>query len=228
MINSIKKEKDTLIREYIYNTKPPKTLTLNLLTYKALLMYFRTSFINKKVILKFDKYKERNSLDNTKLEQFFPGKETLIKVYLTNFPHLIGINKDIFNNSSDSIIEHILYEFKLTDDFHTDSNTAKTDLEKLQTFSWIISTLYNPTWIVEESSIIADNFKSDIVFIKSIFYPKNYNGERKYFYHLVGLNYIEKEKFFIIKSQFPLKNKRNLLNKFDLRKENLLFKRERR
>ncbi len=224
VVNSIKKEKDYLIQQYILDTRPPTSLDINLLTYKALLMYFRNSFITRKIYLDFDKYEQNNELESEDLREFFPSKKTFIKVYLTNFPHLIGIKKDYFG-SSNSIIEHILYEHELTDDFIRDATIMNTDLEKLETFSWIFSTLYNPTYILNKSGIIADNFQSDIVFIKNIFYPPKWDKEKKYYYHIVGLDYKEEneENFFIIKSQFPVKTKRNLEKKFNLKDKNSII-----
>jgi len=112
------------------------------------------------------------------------------------------------------------------DDFKK-NNETKTDLEKLQTFSWILSTLYNPFWIIEgKNGIKATNFSADLVFIKRIFYYKYTPKDKRYFnYHIVGLDYIEKNTKFIIKSQFPIKTYKNLTNKFDL-KENVVFKRK--
>jgi len=223
IINKIKVTKDGKIKNYIRNTLPPRILNINILTYKALLMYFRDTFINNTISLKYEKYKEKNKLNNKELQHFFPTKETFIKVYLNNFPHLIGIKKDFLGNSN-KVIEYIIYEHELIDDFIKDG--TNTDIEKLETFSWIISTLYNPTWIINEKAIKAPNFKSDIVFIKRIFYPHNFK-QRKYYYHIVGLSFIkDKENFFVIKSQFPIKNKTIFERKFDLnRSDGLIFKR---
>ena len=222
MINEIKISKDEQIRKYIRNTLPPEILNINILTYKALLMYFRDSFINKKIKLQFRKYEKENKISSEKLRKVFITEEIPLKVYLNNFPHLIGIKRDFLGNSN-LTIEYILYEYKLIDDFVNDS--TNTDIEKLETFSWIISTLYNPSWIIKKKGIIAENFEADLVFIKSIFYPKNYSKQKKYFYHIVGLDYIKEENFFIIKSQFPIKNKSILKKKFDLEDyEALLFK----
>jgi len=224
IINKIKKEKDQLIKDYISNTKPPNILGIHKLTYKALLMYFRNTFINHKIELDFSIYERDNKLDSSKLKKFFPQNKMPLKVYLTNFPHLIGIKRDFLGNAN-KVIEHILYDFELIDDFSKDG--AETDIEKLEAFSWIKTTLYTPSFIVNKKSIIAENFSSDLVFIKKILYPTDYNKERKYSYHIVGLEYIEleKEKYFIIKSQFPLQSRRTLIRKIDLENEdNLLFK----
>jgi hypothetical protein len=162
-------------------------------------------------------------LNNSLLEAFFPNGKTCLKVYLHNFPHLIGISKNFLGNTN-NVIEHIMYDYKLIDDFYNDSQYAKTDLEKLEVFSWIIPTLYNPSWIIDgRTGILAENFNSDIVFIKWIYYPTNYKKNKKYSYHVVGLDYIEKENFFIIKSQFPVKTKNALKKKFSFKEESLLF-----
>jgi hypothetical protein len=224
IINKIKKEKDQLIKDYISNTKPPNVLEIHKLTYKAFLMHFRNTFINHKIELDFSIYEKDNKLDSSKLKKFFPQNKMPLKVYLTNFPHLIGIKKN-FLGSANKVIEYILYDFELIDDFLKDG--TETDIKKLETFSWIKTTLYTPSFIVNKKSIIAENFSSDLVFIKKILYPKNYNKKRKYSYHLVGLEYIEREeeKYFVIKSQFPLKSRDNLIKKIDLENEdNILFK----
>jgi len=224
IINEIKKEKDGLIKDYISKTKPPNVLGIHKLTYKALLMYFRDTFINSKIELDFTIYKQDNKLDNSKLKEFFPQDKMPLKVYLTNFPHLIGIKRN-FLGSANKVIEYILYDYELIDDFLKDG--AETDIEKLETFSWIKKTLYTPSYIVNKDSIVAENFSSDLVFIKKIFYPQNYTKRRKYSYHIVGLEYIncEEEKYFIIKSQFPLKSRKTLLKKINLEDtNNLLFK----
>jgi len=225
IINYIKKEKDKLIKKYISNTKPPKILGIHKLTYKALLMYFRDTFINNKIELDFCIYKKDNKLDNSKLEEiFYPYYKIPLKVYLTNFPHLIGIKKN-FLGSSNKVIEYILYDYELIDDFLKDG--SQTDKEKLETFSWIKKTLYTPSYIINKNSINAQNFTSDLVFIKKILYPDDFTQRRIYSYHIVGLDYIKhhKERYFVIKSQFPVKSKKTLLKKFDLNnEENILFK----
>lgn len=222
IINETKILKDNKIREYIKNSLPPRILDINLLTYKSLLFYFRDSFINKKIKLNYEKYEEKNNIKDSKIKEFFPTGETALKIYLNNFPHLIGIKNNLFGNSNKTI-EYIFYEHKLIDDFLNDN--SNTDIEKLETFSWIISTLYNPTWIINKKNILAKNFKSDLVFIKSIYYDENYSGRKKYYYHIVGLNYLKKDNCFIIKSQFPIKNKPILKRKFDLENnEGLVFK----
>ena len=225
IINKIKKIKDEEIKYYIFNVRPPETLNKTLLTYKALLMYFRNSFIEKKISLNITKYIDKNKINNNNLKKFFPLSDMKIKVYLNNFPHLIGIRKGTFGESSKDVIEHILYEHKLIDDF--DNDNATTDIAKLESFSWIISTLYNPSWIINKNGIKAENFQADLVFIKSIYYSKDYKGVRKYNYHIVGLDLKirDNECFFVIKSQFPIKSKSILEKKFDLKKNSsLLFK----
>ena len=224
IINEIKKEKDGLIKDYISKTKPPNVLGIHKLTYKALLMYFRDTFINSKIELDFTIYKRDNKLDSSKLKEFFPQDKIPLKVYLTNFPHLIGIKREFLGNAN-KVIEYILYDYELIDDFLKDG--AETDIEKLETFSWIKKTLYIPSYIVSKDSIIAENFNSDLVFIKKILYPENYKKRKKYSYHIVGLEYIsrEEEKYFVIKSQFPLKSRKTLCKKINLKdKDNILFK----
>jgi hypothetical protein len=215
-INELKKAKDKIVKEYIYETKAPKTLDINLLNYKALLFYFKDSFMKKTLTLKYEHYKnDISKLQPSKKESlkiYFIEDKVSIKLLHNNFPHLIGIKKPsntINHNYIDEFLDDIFYETKLLEDYQS----HKGDINKIKTFSWIYTTLRNPTYIVENDAIKKEksNFESDLVFIRKIFHNDSYD------FHIVGLSKIEHQNY-VIKSQFPIKEN-ELYKKINLKKK---------
>ena len=223
-INILKRAKDKLVKEYIFNTKIPKILDLELLNYKALLFYFKDSFIRRTLQLKYEHYinkNDLNSLQNIKkstLETIFNSNSISIKSTYDNFPHLIGIkNSENSKNFINEFLEDIFYETKLLEDF----KDHKGDENKIKTFSWIYSTLQSPTMILERDAIKSNSkFRSDLIFVKKIFNSKEYK------YHIVGLGKIDNN--YVIKSQFPISTEDEFNKKFNRRKKIYQIKRGRR
>ena len=220
-INNLKKIKDKLVKEYIFNTKAPQLLSLELLNYKALLFYFKDSFIKKSLKLQYKNYSDKNdlsSLQNIKkdnLKSLFNLGDINIKSTYDNFPHLIGI-KNIENSKNfiDDFLEDIFYETKLLEDFRE----HRGDENKIKTFSWIYSTIQNPTMILERDAIKSNSkFRSDLIFVRKIFNSKEYK------YHIVGLGRFGND--YVIKSQFPINRKLDFYNKFNERRK--IYQRER-
>lgn len=221
-INELKKAKDIIVKQYIYETKAPKTLELSLLNYKALLFYFKDSFIKRSLILKFNHY---SSNDFSQIQQekknnlvnYFCNGEINIKLNHNNFPHLIGIRKPLDDNGNiinhnfiEDFLDDIFYETKVLEDY----KAHRGDENKIKTFSWIYATLRNPTMILEHDAIKEDhsNFESDLIFVRKLF------GSTEYAYHLVGISRQDQCNYFI-KSQFPIKTERVFNKKFNKRKK---------
>lgn len=221
-INELKKAKDMLVKQYIYETKAPKTLELHLLNYKALLFYFKDSFIKRSMSLKFEHYASNDFSQTQKdkknnLVNYFCNGEINIKLNHNNFPHLIGIRKPVDVNGNivshnfiEDFLDDIFYETKVLEDYQA----HRGDVNKIKTFSWIYATLRNPTMILEKDAIKEDysNFESDLIFVRKLF------GSSEYAYHLVGISRQDQCNFFI-KSQFPIKTERVFNKKFNQRKK---------
>ncbi len=177
-INGLKIEKDTLIKQYIYETKFPNKLNKDYLNYKALLFYFLEQYTYENMILHKINYKNNISKlylnkKNT-FSNFFPIDIPIkINVQLSNFPHLIGY-KDKYYDTVNNIwinqksrkkefIRNILYESNLTNDYEKDG----CHLDKIEAFSWIIDTLNNPIFIFDKDGLKPkSNLKADIIFLR--------------------------------------------------------------
>ena len=216
-INELKKAKDKFIKLYILDTKAPKTLDIHLLNYKALLFYFKDSFIKKPLSLKLEHYKnDKSELRSSKrdvFESYFVNEKITIKVDFNNFPHLIGIKKTAGNANDyiDEFLEDIFYETKLLEDY----KAHKGDIHKIKTFSWIFATLQNPIYIFDHDAIKKNttNFRSDLIFVRKI------KGNPEYHWHILGLKKREAEgTSFVINSQFPIASDNEFYKKFDIRK----------
>jgi len=134
VLNEIKKHKDILIKDYIKDSKPPKILDINLLTYKALLFAFKDMFLNKTFKIKMDTILDKSNKEKTKLDKLkdITGNLIKIQVYEQHFPHLIGIRKPENDNYFiKNFLMDICYEYPIIDDF---INT-NADIQKLETFS---------------------------------------------------------------------------------------------
>jgi len=205
-INELKKAKDQIVKQYIYATKAPFALDLTLLNYKALLFYFKDSFLKRSLVLKESHYSNDltkiDSLRQPNFSNFFAiTGELTIKLTHNNFPHLIGIRKPvdshgnvINHNYIDEFLDDIFYETKVLEDYRS----HRGDEHKIKTFSWIYATLQNP-WVVFESDAIKtnrSNFDSDLVFVRKIY------GSHEYKYHIVGLKVNDDEA--IIMSQLSV------------------------
>ncbi len=199
-INELKKAKDIIVKQYIYETKAPKTLELSLLNYKALLFYFKDSFIKRSLILKFNHYA---SNDFSQIQQ--EKKNNLVNYFCNG-----EINIKLNHNFIEDFLDDIFYETKVLEDY----KAHRGDENKIKTFSWIYATLRNPTMILEHDAIKEDhsNFESDLIFVRKLF------GSTEYAYHLVGISRQDKCNFFI-KSQFPIKTERVFNKKFNKRKK---------
>jgi hypothetical protein len=177
-INSLKIEKDSFIKQYIEETKMPDKLNIEYLNYKALLFYFLEHFTYEDMTLKYQDYS--NNLSKISLtkrrefqEFFYNSLPIKINVQLSNFPHLIGYKDKYFDQVSQTLINqkstkkefirNILYESNLTNDYEKDG--CHTD--KIEAFSWIISTLKKPIFIFDKDGIKPNsNLKADIIFIR--------------------------------------------------------------
>lgn len=215
-INEIKKIKDQLVKKYIFSTKAPKTLDVQLLNYKALLFYFKDSFIKKQLLLKLDSYNnDKSMLKSSKqnsFEKYFIDEKINIKVDFDNFPHLIGIKKPLKNfNYIDEFLDDIFYETKLLEDY----KDHKGDIHKIKTFSWIFATLQNPIYIFDKDAIKKNktNFESDLTFVRKI------KGNFEYKWHVLGLRERENRINYVINSQFPVKTDNEFYQKFDMKKK---------
>jgi len=221
-INELKKTKDKIVKEYIFKTQAPSTLDLELINYKALLFYFKDSFIKRSLSLSYSNYAtndvsqiqrdRQNSLVN-----YFCNGELDIKLTFNNFPHLIGIRRPtdssgnvVNHNYIDEFLDDIFYETKLIEDYRS----HRGDENKIKTFSWIYATLSFPTMILEEDAIRGNrsNFKSDLIFVRKLY------GDTEYSYHVVGVSKQDKCSYFI-QSQFPVKTDREFHSKFNQRKK---------
>jgi hypothetical protein len=222
-INELKKAKDRLIKEYIFMTKAPKTLDLNLLNYKALLFYFKDSFMKRSLALKYLYYNRNNDLSalqegkKDSLVNHFCNGKIEIKLTYENFPHLIGIRKPtdsrgnvINHNFIDEFLDDIFYETKVLEDFRS----HKGDENKIKSFSWIYATLQNPTMILERDAIKSSSkFGSDLIFVKKIF------NSTEYKYHIVGLSRVDCGCTYVIRSQFPIERDIDFNKKFNKRRK---------
>jgi len=221
-INELKKAKDKIVKEYILETQAPKTLNLELVNYKALLFYFKDSFIKRALSLSYSNYTSNDlsqiqAIRQNNLVNYFCNGELNIKLTHNNFPHLIGIRKPMDSNGNvlnhnyiDEFLDDIFYETKLIEDYHS----HRGDENKIKTFSWIYATLRFPTIILEEDAIrnSRSNFKSDLIFVRKLY------GNTEYKYHIVGVSKQDTCSYFI-QSQFPIKNDNEFRSKFTQRKK---------
>lgn len=177
-INSLKIKKDNFVKQYIEETKMPNKLDIEYLNYKALLFYFLEHFTYEDMTLEYKNYSNNLSkITQSKksvLQDFFPNSLPIkINVQLSNFPHLIGYKDKYFDETSQSwinqkstkkeFIRNILYESNLTNDYEKDG----CHLDKIEAFSWIMSTLKKPIFIFDKDGLKpSTNLKADIVFIR--------------------------------------------------------------
>jgi len=221
-INELKKAKDKIVKEYILSTQAPVTLDLQLINYKALLFYFKDSFIKRALSLSYSNYTSNDLSQIQRARQnnlvnYFCNGELNIKLTHNNFPHLIGIRKPTDSNGNiinhnyiDEFLDDIFYETKLIEDYRS----HRGDENKIKTFSWIYATLSFPTMILEEDAIRGNrsNFKSDLVFVRKLY------GNTEYSYHIVGVSKQDTCSYFI-QSQFPIKTDTEFISKFNQRKK---------
>jgi len=222
-INELKKAKDKIVKEYILHTQAPATLDLQLINYKALLFYFKDSFIKRALSLSYSNYSSNDLSQIQRARQnnlvnYFCNGVLNIKLTHNNFPHLIGIRKPTDSNGNitnhnyiDEFLDDIFYETKLIEDYRS----HRGDENKIKTFSWIYATLSFPTLILEENAIRGShsNFKSDLIFVRKL-----YGSNREYCYHIVGVSKQDTCSYFI-QSQFPIKTDREFHAKFNQRKK---------
>lgn len=177
-INSLKIKKDNFVKQYIEETKMPNKLDIEYLNYKALLFYFLEHFTYEDMTLEYKNYSNNLSkITQSKksvFQDFFPNSLPIkINVQLSNFPHLIGYKDKYFDETSQSwinqkstkkeFIRNILYESNLTNDYEKDG----CHLDKIEAFSWIMSTLKKPIFIFDKDGLKpSTNLKADIVFIR--------------------------------------------------------------
>lgn len=177
-INSLKIKKDTFVKEYIEQTKMPDKLNKEYLNYKALLFYFLEHFTYEDMTLEHTNYSNNLSkITQSKksiFQSFFPNLLPIkINVQLSNFPHLIGYKDKYFDEVSKTwinqkstkkeFIRNILYESNLTNDYEKDG----CHVDKIEAFSWIMSTLKRPIFIFDKDGLKSiSNLKADIIFIR--------------------------------------------------------------
>jgi len=211
-INKLKKEKDSLVLEYIQSIKQPTCLDVSMINYKALYFYFKKEFIEAKKTLDFNYY--YNGIKNKIRSDVFSGKfgedkKILISIKGTNFPHLIGykvdreegLNLDSMQNRD--FLNHIYYETNLIENYKEHG----CDISKIKCISWIWDTLRSPYMVFDQDGLNKNHTKveTDLCFVKGI---KNEDGE--YLYHYVSLKKIngnsDKNKY-VINSHHKLTNK---------------------
>jgi len=178
VINTLKISKDNLVKNYIETTSFNKVLDIKYLNYKALLFYFLENFTYQNMILEFTDY--HNNL--TKIyalnrevfsKLFIDDMPIKINVQLVNFPHLIGYKDKYFDTTSNewiqqqstkkAFLKNILYESNLTNDYTTDG----CDINKIEAFAWIISTLKKPTYIFDKNGLKEHSeLKTDLIFVR--------------------------------------------------------------
>lgn len=177
-INSLKIKKDTFVKQYIEQTKMPDKLNKEYLNYKALLFYFLEHFTYEDMTLEHTNYSNNLSkVTQSKkgiFQSFFPNSLPIkINVQLSNFPHLIGYKDKYFDEASKTwinqkstkkeFIRNILYESNLTNDYEKDG----CHVDKIEAFSWIMSTLKRPIFIFDKDGLKSiSNLKADIIFIR--------------------------------------------------------------
>lgn len=188
-INSLREKQDPLLVEYIENTFQPKELNSEIITYKALFLYFKKTFIQNRRILKFNSF-SRNGARTRQVEifkSFFEDtKEIHIDVKDTNFPHLIGYKnslKDEYGQWDKShnieFLDKIFYETNLIEDY----KEHDCSLSKMRCISWISETLNKPTWILDNECLTEKTkVSTDLLFIRKVKKPNN-----KFSYHYVSL-----------------------------------------
>lgn len=210
-INNLKYLKDSKVKEYILNKNSNKEIKLECLNYRALLKHYRETFLKPRAISS-NLYPNNQVTNQTRLNAFNTifGNKFYCETKYEEFPHLIGIK---FNrntrNSAYKFIQDIQYEKNLIEDF----NIHGVDLEKLECYSWIKRTIYEPDYICTEHAIKAKNLKADIIFIRII------KNNSSYYAHVVCMkksDYKFKDKaVYAINSQFAKKHGTRL--QFDLR-----------
>ncbi len=177
-INYLKIKKDDFIKQYIEERKMPDKLDIQYLNYKALLFYFLEHFTYEDMTLNYENYSNNLSkiMQSKKniFYKFFPNSLPIkINVQLSNFPHLIGYKDKYFDEISQSwknqkstkkeFIRNILYESNLTNDYEKDG----CHMDKIEAFSWIMSTLKKPIFIFDKDGIKPiSNLSADIIFIR--------------------------------------------------------------
>lgn len=202
-INSLKMEKDCLVKQYIEKTKQPKRLDFNLLNYKALLFYFIEKFISDNDSpLRIENYK--NKLNNTEFFNIFSADKTIyIHTKYTNFPHLIGYKNDdeVMKDTNKQFLEKIFYETNLISDY----SIHGCKLPKIETFSWIWKTLMCPLYIFKGDAIKeGSRLEGDVIFVSKRVEWNTSKTEKKAIYHYVSLVNINKEKnIYVINSHHP-------------------------
>ncbi len=224
-INTLKQNKDKLIRVYIDTISQPNYLDINLINYKAIYFYFKANFIEiENKFLTFSTY-------NNNLQKVYKRNETKFqdafnvdgRIYLdiksTNFPHLIGFKQDdtdmygsYDNSKNKEFLNNIYYETDLIHDYQNHG----CDIKKIKTISWIWDTLNKPTYVFDQNGINRgkSNITTDILFVRSY----------KDIYHYVSLIKIKsncKNKY-VINSHHPMK-KDEFFVKFDLNQKKYIF-----
>ena len=225
-INSIREKQDPLLVEYIENIVQPEELDSELITYKALFLYFKKTFIQNRRILKLTSF-SKNRAKNYQIKifkDFFEDKEEIhIDVKDTNFPHLIGYKnslKDEYGQWDKShnieFLDKVFYEINLIEDY----KEHNCSLSKMKCISWISETLNKPTWVLDKECLTKKTkISTDLLFIKKVKISND-----KFSYHYVSLikerpkesilnKYIINSHHKIEKSDVIGKNK-----KFDIRK----------
>lgn len=151
-------------------------------------------------------------------ESLFVNDKIFINTKYTNFPHLIGYKEDVnspHKKTNKQFLETIFYETNLIKDFP--EHGCKRD--KIETFSWIWSTLKKPTYIFLSNAISdSSNLEADVIFVhkKTKIISRT---NRKRTYHYVSLVKIDDVKnTYVINSHHPLTHSDFVLQ-FDMDKK---------
>jgi hypothetical protein len=188
-INAIREKQDPLLVEYIENIVQPEELDSELITYKALFLYFRKTFIQNRRILKLTSFSKNGARGHQIqiLKNFFEDTgEIHIDVKDTNFPHLIGYKnslKDEYGqwdkNHNIEFLDKVFYEINLIEDY----KEHNCSLSKMKCISWISETLNRPTWVLDKECLTErTKISTDLLFIK-----KAKISNDKFSYHYVSL-----------------------------------------
>ena len=189
IINYLREKQDTLLVDYIENVFQPEELDSEIITYKALFLYFKKIFIQNRKILKFDSF-SKNGVKPLQIEifkNFFEDKEEIhIDMKDTNFPHLIGYKnslKDEYGQWDKShnveFLYKVFYEINLIEDY----KEHNCSLNKMKCISWISETLNRPTWVLDKECLTnKTKISTDLLFIKKVKISND-----KFSYHYVSL-----------------------------------------
>lgn len=208
-VNKKKYKSAQEIINYIKSIKMPLLIDKSQITLLALLDFFQKEYVLKHYILDLSEL----NIDRNLLEQ-----KIKINSKINNFPHLIGVKvlRDKFGNIISRIkpkefLDGVFYQWILLSSYEG----FTLDFEKLEVFSWLEKTLWNPSYILPKAAINTNKtkFSADLIFIRRILFSS------KYSFHIVGLRKEINGNFAFV-SQFAIKKSQHhrIKKMFNLKK----------